>query len=116
MRTLLARRRHRVRARGARRRDLFCYRSRKAIGGVAAVLGGLDSSWSSPAASASMLRPFAAEICAGLAYLGIEIDEARNEAREGIISSRDSRATVRVVATNEERTIARHARRVLFAC
>jgi len=95
--------------------EMFCYQARKTIGGLTAALGGLDSLVFTGGIG-EHAAPVRSQICAGLQYLGIELDEARNEARDGIISSSGSRCSVRVLATNEERTIARHARRVLFAC
>ncbi len=52
-------------------------------------------------------------ICVGLEFLGVELDEKRNAAGEGVISMKDSRITVRVIATNEELMIAQLVRQVL---
>jgi len=50
-----------------------------------------------------------ARACAGLAWLGIELDEAANTApNPARISSAQSRVAVWVIATNEEAAIARH--------
>jgi acetate kinase len=46
-------------------------------------------------------------ICEGLAFLGIEIDEKRNVANEGVISTVSSRVSVRVIPTDEEFMIAK---------
>ena len=54
-----------------------------------------------------------AEACAGLEPLGICLDENRNGQNAGVISSDASRCTIRVVATDEDRMIARHAARVV---
>jgi acetate kinase len=47
-------------------------------------------------------------ICQGFDWLGIELDEARNQAGEMIVSSQRSRVRVFVIRTNEEMMIARH--------
>ena len=47
-------------------------------------------------------------ICAGLEFLGIRIDAARNQANAPLISEDDSRVKVRVIKTNEDLMIARH--------
>lgn len=95
--------------------EMFCYHARKAIGALAAVLGGLDSLVFTGGIG-EHAAPVRSQICTGLQFLGIQIDPDRNEQAEGIVSASDARCTVRVVKTNEERTIARHVRRVLFAC
>jgi hypothetical protein len=48
-----------------------------------------------------------ARICAGLGFLGIEVEEKRNAASEGVISEAARRVTVRVIRTDEEQMIAR---------
>ena len=44
-----------------------------------------------------------ARMCASLEYLGIELDEAANQANAAVISSPTSRVTVVVEPSNEER-------------
>ncbi|MGH9408978.1 MAG: acetate/propionate family kinase [Vicinamibacterales bacterium] len=92
--------------------DMYAYSVRKAIGGFAAVLGGIDTLVFSGGIGehAASIR---ARICEGLACLGIEIDDGRNEAGEGVISTAGARATVRVMATDEEMMIARATARAL---
>ena len=84
---------------------LFYYQARKWVGAYAAVLGGLDTLVFSGGIGehAAEVR---ARICAGLAFLGIELDAARNATHAGVISSAASRVTVRVIPTDEERIIA----------
>jgi acetate kinase len=48
-----------------------------------------------------------ARICAGLAFLGIELDESQNNANAAVISKSRRGATVRVIKTDEEKMIAR---------
>ena len=92
--------------------ELFCYQTRKWIGAFAAVLGGLDT-----LVFAGGIGENAAEvrvrICSGLEFLGIELDPARNAAAAAVISAEASRATVRVIRTDEELMIARAVRRLL---
>ncbi len=54
-----------------------------------------------------------ARICDGLQFLGVEIDSAPNTASAAVISTAASRATVRIIRTNEELTIARHTAAVV---
>ena len=54
-----------------------------------------------------------ARICDGLEFLGIELEEKRNAANEGVISAAASRAVVRVIRTDEEQMIARSVCRAL---
>ena len=91
---------------------LFCYQARKGVGAFAAVLGGLDTLVFSGGIGehAAEVR---ARICAGLEFLGVELDVARNRAHAAVISSANSRVTVRVIPTDEERMIARTVGRLM---
>ncbi len=90
---------------------LFCYQIKKWIGAFAAAMGGLDTLVFAGGIgeNAPAIR---ARICAGLEFLGIEIDPQHNMANEGLISSASGRIAVRVIHTDEERMIARAVRRV----
>jgi len=81
--------------------ELFCYQTKKWIGSFAAVLGGLDTLVFSGGIGAHA-PPIRREICAGLEFLGIELDETKNEKHAGIISAANSKVNVRVIETNEE--------------
>lgn len=93
--------------------ELFCYQARKWVGAYAAVLGGLDT-----LVFAGGVGEHAAEvrarICAGLGFLGLELDAARNATHAAVISSAASRVTVRVIPTNEERLIAQLVHQLLL--
>lgn len=91
---------------------LFCYQGKKWVGAYAAALGGLDQLVFSGGIGehASVVR---ARMCDGLAFLGIELDPARNEAHEAVISRPGSRVTVRVIHTDEERYMAQSVCRLL---
>ena len=56
-----------------------------------------------------------AEICVGLEHLGAEVDEQRNRADAAIVSPDGASCVVRVVPTDEELVIARHAVRLVGA-
>jgi acetate kinase len=91
---------------------LFCYQVKKWIGAFAAALGGLETlvfaggiGENAPAARA--------RICDGLGFLGIELEEKRNAANEGVISAAGSRVAVRVIRTDEELMIAKTVCQVL---
>ena len=91
---------------------LFCYQVKKWIGAFAAALGGLDTLVFAGGIgeNAPSVR---GRICDGLGFLGIELDEKRNLANAGVISSETSRIPVRVIRTDEERVIASMVCRVL---
>lgn len=110
MRDLLARETEDVRA--AEAVTLFCYQAKKWIGAYAAVLGGLDTLVFAGGIGENA-PPVRARICEGLGFLGIELDEARNAAHAKVISTDASRATVRVIPTDEELMIARSVYRIL---
>lgn len=104
MRDLLAREAHDPRA--AEAVALFCYQAKKWVGALTAALGGLDTLvfTGGIGENAAEVR---ARICQGLGFLGIEIDPARNDAGQTVISTPDARVTVRVIKTDEEVQIAR---------
>jgi acetate kinase len=91
---------------------LFCYQLMKWIGAYTAALGGLDTLIFSGGIgeNAPIVR---ARICAGLGYLGVEIDSARNEVNAEVISADTARVSVRAMRTNEELVIARSVLRIL---
>jgi acetate kinase len=85
---------------------LFCYQAKKWVGSFAAALGGLDTLVFSAGIgeNSAVIR---SRICAGLEFLGVSLDDARNTKDGAIISSEASRVTVRVIHTDEESQIAR---------
>jgi acetate kinase len=91
---------------------LFCYQAKKYLGALAAVLGGLDTLVFTGGIG-EHAAPVRAEICAGLGFLGIELDQGRNTAHAPIISADGSAVIVRVIPTDEDRVIAQHTARLL---
>ena len=91
---------------------MFCYQVKKWIGAFAAALGGLDTLVFAGGIgeNAPTVR---ARICDGLGLLGIELEEKRNAASEGVISAAASRVSVRVIRTDEELMIAKTVCHVL---
>jgi acetate kinase len=92
--------------------SMFGYVVRKAIGGLTAVLGGVDC-----LVFTGGIGEHAAEVrrdaCEGLELLGIRLDHERNERSDEVISADSSPCAVRVIATNEDLVIARHTHRVV---
>jgi acetate kinase len=86
--------------------DLFCYAVKKTIGAYAAVLGGLDTLVFAGGIGENA-KDVRRRICAGLEFLGIALDSARNEVSAPLISSDAAAVDVRVIRTDEESMIAR---------
>jgi acetate kinase len=89
--------------------DLFSYRIAFEIAGLAGALGGLDGLVFT-AGIGERAPTIRSGICARLAWLGVRLDAAANAANAACISAPDSEIGVRVIATDEEATIARHTR------
>lgn len=97
--------------------DVYCHRIRKYVGAYCAVLGRVDA-----IVFTAGVGEHAAEVraraLAGMQGFGIEVDAARNEARESgerFISADRSRIAVLVIPTDEEIEIADQALRVVEA-
>ncbi len=110
MKTLLETRDHDPAA--AQAVEMFCYQVRKQIGALTTVLGGLDTLVFTGGIG-ERAAPVRWEVCASLAYLGIQLDPQRNAAHADLISLDHSLCTVRVIPTNEDLMIARHTRALL---
>jgi len=91
---------------------LFCYRAKKYVGAYAAALGGIDALIFAGGIgeNAPQVRE---RICAGLEFLGLEIDPALNESNAPVISSARSRAKIKVIKTDEDIVIAQHVLAVI---
>lgn len=87
--------------------EVFCYRLKKYIGAYTAALGGLDAIVFTGGIGENSVE-VRKETLSNLEYLGIELDEEKNNLTKGerIISKSDSRVKVFVIPTNEELVIA----------
>jgi len=104
MRTLLATEASDLRA--AEAVSLFCYQAKKAIGALAAAMGGVETLVFSGGIG-EHAAPVRARIASGLEHLGIHVDDARNARALPVISTDATACTVRVIPTDEESVIAR---------
>jgi acetate kinase len=91
---------------------LFCYQTRKSLGALTAVLGGLDTLIFT-AGIGEHMPSIRWRICEGMECLGIRLDPSRNKHHAAIISRDDSPVTVRVIKTDEELMIARHTHHLI---
>ena len=94
--------------------ELFSYRMAAHTGALASALGGLDGLVFT-AGIGEHAAPIRAALCTRLAWLGVKLDQAANEAGAGLISMADSAIEIRVIPTDEEIMIARHTDAVLRA-
>lgn len=87
--------------------DVFNYRIKKYIGAYTAALGGLDVLVFTGGMGENE-APVRKAICENMEYLGIKLDESKNEGmrEEGVISTDDSHVKVFVIPTDEEYMIA----------
>jgi acetate kinase len=87
--------------------DVFCYRVKKYIGAYTAVMGGVDAIVFT-AGIGENSPDVRKSVCEGLEFLGIKIDDEKNNSpeREKIITTDDSPVKVLVIPTNEELVIA----------
>jgi acetate kinase len=96
--------------------EIFCYRARKYIGSYLAAMNGAEAIVFTGGIGENSAE-IRERICAGLSWLGIELDAERNSTNgtgsKGQISSDSSRVSVSVIPTNEELLIARDTVRVV---
>jgi acetate kinase len=87
--------------------DYFVYRAAREIGGLAAVLGGIDGLvfTAGIGENSAEIRARIGEACA---WLGVELDAEANTRKGPRISRPGSKAQAWVIPTNEELMIARH--------
>ena len=92
--------------------EMFCYQVKKAIGAYAAVLGGLDALvfTGGIGENSAAVR---SRVCAGLEFLGIELDQWSNENNAVWIFRRDRPVGVYCIPADEERMIARQTLKLL---
>jgi len=96
--------------------DVFCYRLAKSLGGLAVALGHVDAIvfTGGIGENSTVIR---ARVVAMLTLLGASLDEQRNHQHGqysgGYINKSGAALPVLVIATNEEKMIARYVREVL---
>jgi len=85
--------------------DAVCHRFKKYVGAYSAIMEGIDILVFSGGVGQN--APYIREkVCKGLEYMGIELDEYKNQNTAGIISKDSSKVKVIVVNANEEKIIA----------
>jgi len=92
--------------------DYFVYRAAREIGGLAAVLGGIDALVFTAGIGENSAE-VRSRICDASAWLGIELDTDANSRKQTRISRTGGAVSVWVIPTNEELVIARHTGKVL---
>jgi len=92
--------------------DMFVYRVARELGALTATLGGLDGLVFT-AGIGEHSPEIRRRVCERSGWLDIELDLAANEQGAECISTAASRVSVRVIATDEERTIARQTIKLL---
>ena len=94
--------------------DVFTYQVKKTIGAYAAAMGGLEAIAFTGGIGENSAR-LREKCCAGLEFLGVRIDRAKNASGAGdrIVSADGAAVTVLALGTNEELIVARRAWRCL---
>jgi acetate kinase len=92
--------------------DLFAYRIVREVGSLAAALGGLDALVFT-AGIGENVPSVRRAVCAQLAWLGVHLNGAANDANARQISDATGSAAVWVIPTDEEAIVARHVVRLL---
>jgi acetate kinase len=87
--------------------EYFVFRIRRELGGLAAVLKGIDAIVFCGGIGEHAWR-VRERVLEGMEWIGVELDRTANRASAPIISSERSRARVFVIPTDEEAMIARH--------
>lgn len=94
--------------------DVFTYRIKKYIGAYAAAMGGIDAFvfTGGIGENSSLVR---STVCSGLEFLGIEIDEEKNQTKQNDLSKKKSKVHVLRIPTNEELVIAMDTAEIVSA-
>ena len=92
--------------------DYFVFRAAKEIGALAAALGGIDALVFTGGIGENSPE-IRKRISRASAWLGVELDEAANDASGPRISKPASKVSAWVIPTNEELMIARHTKKLL---
>jgi acetate kinase len=92
--------------------EIFGAGIRKMVAAYSAVLGGLDMLVFSGGIGEHS-APVRSNVCNGLGFLGVSIDDAGNQANASTLSTKGSKVDVRIVPSQEDLQIARHSRALL---
>ena len=92
--------------------DVFNYRIKKYLGAYAAAMGGLDA-FVFTGGIGENSPDVRREVCSDLEFMGIKIDEEKNQKGEINISSSDSKISVFRIPTNEELVIALDTKQIV---
>jgi acetate kinase len=92
--------------------DLFLYRIRRELGGLVAILGGIDALIFTAGIGENPTE-IRSRVCRDAKWLGVLLDEDANVSGRRKVSAPGSRVSVWVIPTNEELMIARQTRRVI---
>jgi len=85
--------------------EIFCYRIKKYVGAYAAAMGGLDALVFTGGIGENS-KEIREEVCKEMEFLGIHLDDLKNQNAEEIISTQNSKVSVMRIPTNEELVIA----------
>ncbi len=96
--------------------NMYCHQLTKLVGGYIAAMGGTDAIVFTGGIGENTPK-YRSFVCEKLAFLGVKIDEAKNQVRgeEIEISTPDSKIKVYVIPTNEELVIARDTLEIVKA-
>ena len=92
--------------------DIFCYRIKKYLGSYSAAMGGLDAFVFTGGIGENSAK-IRNEVCSDLEFLGIEIDNKKNNSKCEIISTDSSKVKVFCLSTNEELVIATDTEKIV---
>jgi acetate kinase len=94
--------------------EIFCYRIKKYIGAYTAAMGGLDALVFTGGIGENS-KEVREEVCSDMEFLGIELDEFKNQNNDEIISKQHSKVSVLRIPTNEELVIALDTAKIVSA-
>jgi len=94
--------------------DTFTFAAARQMAALVVSLGGVDGIVFT-AGIGDRAPAVRAQICARLAWLGVELDPAANAANATVISRTGARVEVRVIPTDEDTMVARHVQRLVCA-
>jgi acetate kinase len=92
--------------------EIFCLSIRKTVAAYSAVLGGLDMLVFAGGIGEHSVQ-VRSRVCEGLGFLGVALDDQRNQDSDQKISQPKSGVDVRIIPSQEDRQIARHCRAMM---